>query len=379
MKKFILFCLVLLCSMVQVQAGAYRSVMLEEMGQLLAEHRLEGVAAGLYSCDKIVGGKNYRIVTEGSCVVEMGLVLFDREMLGEDNALLVDFVERYMLYMLLLPSDRVEKYVNEDKVSIKCNALNKNGTLKDRMISSLKVIDSNSSLMIDKDSKNISVMWMNSKMSVMSITLPVDIFLLTGLNKKEIGDDFIAELKKYIADKNKEDIEFISPTEDMLIKGDNGLYVMKRNKHLIDILVSDNYYAKTGEVFTPIYNAKYPIESMSNLFTIPIDRDIDVELVINKYGYEKEEMKVKLFDLISFLKYYDCETFVGVEESKGSHVIGTSMAVNIGLAYAHILFFDFDLDIFKNKSNKKMKIEINSYIPTHNLKSLFEVNITKKK
>ena len=72
-----------------------------------------------------------------------------------------------------------------------------------------------------------------------------------------------------------------------------------------------------------------------------------------------------------FFKSKNCALYTGVRKYDKSVIEGVMMAVNMELGYQHILMFSLDKTLFDNPENQQVKVQMYSYVPIHNVSSLF--------
>ena len=81
---------------------------------------------------------------------------------------------------------------------------------------------------------------------------------------------------------------------------------------------------------------------------------------------------------MDFLHEKGCMLYTGLRKYDKSTIEGVAMAVNMELGYQHMLSFSFDKDLLKEPSKHQIKVKMYSYIPVHNVSSLFGENIKRK-
>lgn len=103
----------------------YRTKQLEEIGQMLETCGISAMKPGIYDADAICLGKKVRVEAGfGGLISSIGLELFDTRVVAEYLRPVYDFVERYLLRLLLIDKpDEILRLLNDDKVELVLNGV----------------------------------------------------------------------------------------------------------------------------------------------------------------------------------------------------------------------------------------------------------------
>ena len=75
--------------------------------------------------------------------------------------------------------------------------------------------------------------------------------------------------------------------------------------------------------------------------------------------------------LVRYLSQQNCLVYTGIQKYDKSMIGGSLMAVNMELGYQHLLMFSFSKDLIDRPKEHTIKIKMYSFIPIHNISSLF--------
>lgn len=240
----------------------------------------------------------------------------------------------------------------------------------------------NSILLISKDcdfsisltNSDYSVQWSKDGKTVVAVTFPANIELLTFSNKIDLEEGMCNLLKE----KSNTNIDVQIPTRD------------KAELQKIDY--SDLYYSGGGFFISPqlcnrliftsnpesdisctllMDSAKYPLETLSNMmmsgFT-PYPQTMSITL--SRYGYRIEDIKIQLSTFVNLLTEEGCTPYWGVDKYDGQMVDGVYMWINHSGGYAHVL--TVKIPIAATQSSQEIEARMHCYIRLDNVKNLFE-------
>ena len=241
-------------------------------------------------------------------------------------------------------------------------------------LNKLTLINNSTCLQIEIKNKRHLIRLSNNQNIFFELSAPCSFELIKGKSKKELEDDFLQEVGKYIHPSYL--MEDIKPQQlDSL----SSFSIQERYYYLIPEITSNLYYQKEKENVMLICHSKYPEESVYNLFLSPeTPGDFQLHLSINKYGFKKEELTLSLKQWLHFCKNSGCELFVGIEKIHNGIIRATQFVVNQSLQYNHILTITFSQDILTERKGI-INGSVHVYIPTHNLENLFDTYKEKNK
>ncbi|GAE82799.1 hypothetical protein [Bacteroides reticulotermitis] len=106
--------------------------------------------------------------------------------------------------------------------------------------------------------------------------------------------------------------------------------------------------------------------------------DVSLKLTVRQYGFKRDELKLPLKQWIAYNRSKQCDIYVGVENIGIDKLKVCVFVVNEHFKYNHVLNAEIPYTLLGEKKGD-VEADITIFIPTHNLKALFEeLNLTKK-
>lgn len=363
-RLFFLTLFTYLTLQVTAQTG-YASFILQEMGELLQRRGCQVSSPGTFPLPKGYKHSLYEVRTDGEGnVTHLGIPVMNRVKTEKSILTVYDFVERYLLHLSLLSPDERNRMLKDDKVTI-----TDNGSV---------LIKPSNSIRLDSDEKSFHLQWKNDNdKEICRMDFPKDIQLILGKNKIEIETDFLQRLNLLPKDKivlSKE----LPKDESVTLSSDSTYYIYKGNQYILKEINSDTYFVKdeNGRL-TPLYDVKYPSETLANLFNSLLTGNYTLSIVQRLYGGKKVDYQVACDKLYSYCQSQGCQPYVGIEAVDANHVEAVVVYENSLYGYNHLLHVDVALDVLREKRGT-IDAELYCYIPTYNLKSLFQPSELKK-
>lgn len=311
----------------------YATAELQEIGQLLDEHRLPHIE---------------RIEPQTKMVTHLGLPLFV-ENSEYPYSYIFRFIERFTLYAKLLPPTERRHLLSDNKVQMD--------------LEKVAAVDSATDFSLNSDETTFYAVWPNCKMS-----FPKDFHLIMGLNKKESDLFFQQRLMDYCNSHEKQTIKRIPiamPTDSLSFQVEKGEYYIIREMN------SNRYFLNIGNgKRLPVFGDKYASESVSNMFQQLVNADFTIHITQNLYNYKRVEYSLPLSTFTNFCASDGCQTYVGIEEEDVDKVKAVVVYHNDFFAYNHLLYIEVERKVLSDQSGE-INGTLYSYIPTHNLKNLF--------
>ncbi|WP_344816566.1 hypothetical protein [Flavobacterium cheonanense] len=216
---------------------------------------------------------------------------------------------------------------------------------------------------------------MNGKITII---FPATNAVISGMDKKEYGEQVMASLKTI---KNYANFIPKTPLKDQLKTYKDDIKVSVGNSYFKSI-TSTKYYKVTDVVIEPLFSREYPLESFCNIFLMPMEANKKIQLNITHkiYGDEKFDYKVNLNDFISFFGT-DFEFYFGIEEKTDESMSGTLIIFNRKLNFVNLLYVNTNKNTLLG-NNPIINAKLYTNIPSDNIKNLFadydSSNTTKK-
>lgn len=267
-----------------------------------------------------------------------------------------DFAERYLTELKSMSDEEQRSRMERDGV-----------LMLQGNITRLSLIGEHTSLTFAEKNDNYRIGFFNEGFPLMEIQFPASCQLLLGKNLKELEKEWIEELNVYpytkqLLEIKKEELKFL-----------NGkFYILEGNSYNIESIHSHQYFEEKRDGLEWIFSMDHPAESVSNLFVSESVGDkVSLNLTIRKYGLKKEQKELPINKWVAYQKSKGCEIFVGIEELKSDRILAMIFVVNSVLKYNHVMNVEIPYELLV-KGEGCINGDINLFIPTHNIKSLFD-------
>jgi hypothetical protein len=330
----------------------------------------------VFKCTELVSNDTVNIIIrkDDNNIVEHIGCKFLPDSINIENKLITQFVERELLSVLL--SDSVAETMKKNNDSGLFILLNDSVISLDSLANRswfFNLWKTNSGIIIDRADKNYMVTIVCQNNQNLKFIFKADIDLISGMNKKEEEIQLAIQLSNYYADNNNDTTHVSIPdymeyfyTNDSLSA--DSIFVVKKDSFVIPQINGDIYYIKNDTVITPIFDTTYTALSFSNAILLPLSHDYPLEIKHWMYGYKKQIYTMSSKDFFSFFSN-DFDKYFGIETVDEDHLTGTLVFYNREAEYIHIAYISTTLANLMNCG--KIYIELNTYIPQHNLRTLF--------
>jgi hypothetical protein len=344
----------------------------ETMKRMLADARLNGLQiehSGTQDLGVLCPGKWMRVEVTDSIVTELGVKLFP-ETMGRSDTPIYDFIERYLL-ALMLKRNRAEqdKRLRADSVILKVNGGN---FAKSRLsvVNIVRSIESTSLFRLDGDDSRVRAQWQTAGGHI-ELSFPRQYDLILGRDKKELANAFRTELEAFAG----QDVPALSytplPSQYM---PDRDIYADLGPTLLIPQIKSGRYlqYQPKEGRFVWLFNEWMTEESLLNLFgnADKMGRKNRLQMTVKSYRLF-EEFPFSINRLCAYMRARNCTAYMGAETETETELTGTVIYVNRDLMYLHLLHFKFPKEAFREE-NIPISATLHPYIPIHNIASLFD-------
>ena len=308
--------------------------------------------------------------TEGK-IIHLGIAIFSKNEQDVIGKMLCDFQERYLLDVLLQPDDeKARAFLRKNKTEVSISGIALETQFKQEYLEEAirRIIDGNPLYTLVHENYQWGVLW-EDELFCLVFKFPSDIQLILGMDKKEIGDFFEHQLNQYQPTQFEHtplilDADYLKPLR-------KDMFVLPGSTFFIEEMRSDIYLIKDSiSGYKTVFDAKYPEESIANLFISPDGRVENLEINIRHKGYdETPSFNENLYHLLSFMNK-DFETYFGIEHLSSEKLEFTVIFRNKEYTFYHLLFVETTLDaIFEG--SEPLKGTLYTYIPNQNIKNLY--------
>lgn len=312
-------------------------------------------------------GKPLRIKTnKESQVVHVGYKLFDQKIVDANGyQVFFDFLERYLLELDLQLDDK-DPMIRMDIDKVVCSTGNANLFWK---------VTPNTSFTLEVIEKRMYRIKWTIGTELLSLTVPADCQLLLGANAIELEEIFERNLMNckafsydILADEWLEG-EFSQAGE---------FYIVNQGEYLSHQIRSDIYLKEQNGKRKLVCDLSNPQQTIRNIMlTGRYVSDIPLELTMNRYGYKATQSFVTLQQFVSYCLSEGCRLYFGVKERTSERLKGTLFALNLPLAYNHMLSIDFPLSVLE-EGKGTVKGILYAYIPLQNVTEKFFIQDLSK-
>ena len=332
---------------------------------LLAALTSAGVPVEVQSADSLAytAYKGYPIVMryQNGSLEHIGVDIFGYGGNSAQEQVLLDFVERYNLQMLMLDKD-ADRQLQMDLDGVDAPAFFSTPLHRDGPIL-LNVSQT--------DGNRYTARWGQEGGIIRQMTFPSDYQFLTGKNKIELEDGFLASLQGPVRNPNPE-----NPDELPLQRMGPARYQCPEGQYLIPEIHRTTYYAGEKGHLYPVISDAYPEESIFNVLILPgMAQGWTAHVRVLKYGYATETAEIPLEQLLGRCRMNGCIPYVGIEslDKKSGRLIATLMLHNEALAYDHVAKITLNRDQFSDETTApSLSMTISVYVPIHNIKNLYK-------
>ena len=321
-----------------------------------------------------------RIVYDSEKIItHLGIAVFSEEEQDALGITLCDFQERYLLEVLLQEDDdKATAFIMQNKTAINTCGIAIGAQFKQQYLKEAikQIIDGKPRYTLVHENYTWEVLW-EGEMFCLGFKFPSDIQLILGMDKKEIGLFFERQLRQFR----------YKPFEPkpLMLDADNlttlrkDMFTLPGSTFFIQEMRSDIYLIKDSiSGYKTVFDAKYPDESIANLFIRPDQWAEKLNINISHKGYDETPVfNENLYHLLSFM-HSDCETYFGIEHLSAEKLEFTVIFRNKNYTFYHLLYVETTLDaIFVG--NEPLKGTLHTYIPNQHIKNLYHDREWKKK
>lgn len=294
-----------------------------------------------------------------------GLKLFSPEtkaVVPKYQTVVMVFLERYFNELATLKQTSVQTKMADDKVYFRKGTPSSLYQVCDTMPFTISLID-----------RHYEVTWTKDNEPFVTIVFPAQYDLLLGLQKDAATTHF---KEAVLAASQRAD----SPaTPSNLQPVSDSIYQSKSDTLELQSLSDALYYNKVREDFQPIFDNRHLDYSAANLFhgLIP-DADYRMYVEQSVYGMTTVNYTLTLSQWLNYCAEWGLKVYFAVEEEREDGLLALVIAQSRELGFHHLLSVVIP-DKFVGDSHAVLKVRLTPYIPTHNVKNLYQKQSTTRK
>lgn len=319
---------------------------------------------GLAEARKVNGMTTILECGKEMTITHVGISLFPRQLKQGSGSqpLLLRFLERYFLDVMTQTATSTENRMADDKVYFT------KGTQAD-----VAGITPEMPFSISTNDKFYEASWQKNGKPFITVMFPKQAELIYGANFAELQRSVRIQVMSSPA---------AAPAEwegKRLVDAGFGLLKTDGDKYVLDAISDAVYLSRDGGKLTPVFSDAQPDASAANLLlgALPgVDCLMAVEQPV--YGFKTENYTVSLSKWLGYCEANGTHLYYAMEEAREDGIKAYVLAQNVDLQYTHILSVVVPKGIASAKT-KVVKARLNAFIPTHNVKDLFQKNTSKKR
>lgn len=275
-----------------------------------------------------------------------------RDAASYNQLVVMDFLERYFGKELpALKQTTLEHKMADDKVYFRKGKLQDLYHVNDTMAFAISLLD-----------RYYEVKWD----SVVTIVFPAQYDLLLGMEK----DVALNRLKEFILTAPNCNRE--KKVSANLTQIDDSIWQSKQDNFELESLNDAQYYNMVCEDYQPVWDSDHLDYSAANLFHgLIADADYRMYVEQSVYGMKTINYTLSLQQWLNYCKQLEMKIFFGVEEQREDGLLAIVIAQSREFGFNHLLSVVIP-DKFITDRNAVLKVRMSPYIPTHNVKDLYQ-------
>lgn len=210
--------------------------------------------------------------------------------------------------------------------------------------------------------------WFVDNVKIVELMIPINYERLSMVNRRELEQNIIRDIRAYKSQKTNVP-RFDKKTLTQL---EPEVWVKEGEEYLAPEINNNMYFSSEDSIiFSVLFDATKPVETISNLCTIGdvMREDCTIDIKFIKYDYTQESVSVKMKDFLSYMKHEGCIPYWGLENYEENKIEGSLFLYNKDKGFDHILKIDVNT---RDIGSDNAKITATAYLlsPTTNVKDL---------
>lgn len=288
-------------------------------------------------------------------VEHIGLHFFAEQQKLDGAYVVYDFIERYLLECDLLKGSEAMAHLDLDQVNF----------VHGDAESVFDLTGEEKFVLSRLDKRAYAAEWYEGNHPKLSFSFEMDYQLMSGCNLIELEQSYLYKLNRF----------HVHPRTEALnvdIFPDSAIYHVKKGDYfIIDKIRNDCYFRREGDEWRLIIDPEQPSHSIANIVqNSEIASGYQLNLTLDRYGYQSSKATVNLADWLEFCKSEGCQPYFGMKKKCGSNYEGTVFMVNEANGYLHILSIMLPSDALQCQKGI-IEGRLFVYIPIHNVTEQF--------
>lgn len=281
------------------------------------------------------------------------------------QVVVMDFLERYFNELSKQKRTSISTKMADDQVYFRNGKMSDLSQVTDTMPFSINLLY-----------RYYEVEWKKQGQPFITIVFPARYDLILGLRHDEAQHQF----KETILAAPQYTDSIIAPGEKVM--QNDSIYVAKTDYLELESFNDATYYIynKVDSTFSPYFNLDHLDYSAANLFHgLIANADYRMYVEQTEYGYKTSNYLITLRQWLDYCAAWGLKVFFGVEEQREDGLLALVIAKSKELSFNHMLSVVIP-DKFVTDRNAVLKARMTPYIPTHNVRNLFQKeNINHRK
>lgn len=279
---------------------------------------------------------------------------------GYHQRVVMDFLERYFGKDLTTERQTSQKRkMADDKVYFRKGNLSDMSLVSDTMPFSITLHD-----------RYYEVQWIQHDGPFITVVFPAQYDLLLGMQQNEAQQ----KLKESILAASTRIDTLVVPSEMELT--DDSIYMSKNEFFELESLNDAIYYNKVRENYQPVFDNRCQEYSAANLFH-GLVKGVDYRMYVEQsvYGMKTINYTLTLSQWLNYCAELGMKVFFAVEEEREDGLLAIVLAQCKELGFNHLLSVVIP-DKFVDDKNAVLKVRLTPYIPTHNVKDIYQKELS---
>lgn len=274
----------------------------------------------------------------------------------------MDFIERYFYDLQHLKSTTVQTKMADDKVFFR------KGTLKD-----IYNVCDTMPFSINLNDRHYDVSWLRGNDVFVNVVFPAQYDLLMGMNQEQAQQ----KLRDAVISSSVRDSAIVIP--DGLQPYADGVMISKTESFELESLNDATYYSRSNGTVVPVFCDSLPAISAANLFHgLIADSDYRMHVEQSVYGLKTVSYTISFSKWLDYCAEQGLKVFFAIEEERTDGMLAIVIAQSKELGYNHLLSVVIP-DKFISDRSAVLKARMTPYIPTHNVKDLYQKQSANRK
>ena len=236
-------------------------------------------------------------------------------------------------------------------------------------ISRIAQMDSTTAFSLNRyDNKAYEAIWTNGNEVLLHVAFPIQYELILGQSQYELEP----QLQTLIRKAEDKEVEWTMPQLQPIPNEPGYFHSLPIMHYQVPSFTNEVYFYQSGNSMLPVMDSLHADYALSNLFLMPVEGfNPPLQVQQSIYGFNKLHFTISLQQWIHYCQAENMTCYAAIEEETDETWKVLIIAENVDLAYNHIVSIWVPKSIFKNHQTPLL-VRINAFVPTHNVKDLYE-------